>query len=342
MAFADVRRTPKEVTDLEQFLRQDPRPDIPLQSLHGSGLWPHPVRVAIIDNGIDASISKIWDRVAASRSFVEVDQVNGTREASWWIPSDPHGTQMASIIVDIDPRCQLYIAKVGTGRENQVNRDCVYDVSSISKFQNFHEADRKALEWVTDVEHVDIVVMCMTYTEEDEEIAKLIKKAHNDGKGTLFFCSTEDMGKTSRKVYPASMDQTFAISACTRAGKEGETTDPSANYYFQGEEIHADCLSYWTCQPEPASGSSVATAIAAGVASLILSCRFYADKERKSKRTRKETIELAFEAMKEQKEDKYVAPGRLFKEEQEDAVPWPTVQWRTWVHNKFGPGKQYG
>jgi hypothetical protein len=84
--------------------------------------------VAIIDNGIDASIAKIWDRVAASQSFVEEDRINGTRESSWWLASDPHGTQMASIILDIDPRCQLYIAKVGTGRENQVNRDYVYDV----------------------------------------------------------------------------------------------------------------------------------------------------------------------------------------------------------------------
>ena len=36
-------------------------------------------------------------------------------ESPWWLASDPHGSQMASFIRQIDPRCSLYVAKVCDG-----------------------------------------------------------------------------------------------------------------------------------------------------------------------------------------------------------------------------------
>lgn len=110
-------------------MRQDPRQLISAREILADNFWPRPTRVAIIDNGVDAGINKIWDRVAESESFVEDD--TKTRESSVWLASHPHGTQMASIVTDIDPHCLLYIAKVGTGKENLVSPDNIIAVSSM-------------------------------------------------------------------------------------------------------------------------------------------------------------------------------------------------------------------
>jgi hypothetical protein len=114
------------VTDLDPFLKQDPRSTFPAQQMPSANIWPRPTRVAIIDNGVDAGITKIWDRVAESQSFVEF---NETRESTVWLASHPHGTQMASIVIDIDPRCLLYIAKVGIGAHDFVSADNIIAVS---------------------------------------------------------------------------------------------------------------------------------------------------------------------------------------------------------------------
>jgi hypothetical protein len=42
------------------------------------------------------------------KSFVH----RGSRESPWYIPSHPHGTQMAQFVRMLDPSCDLYIAKV--------------------------------------------------------------------------------------------------------------------------------------------------------------------------------------------------------------------------------------
>jgi hypothetical protein len=41
-------------------------------------------------------------------------------ESPWWHAEDPHGTQMANLIAAIDPRCDLYIARVCTGKIDDI------------------------------------------------------------------------------------------------------------------------------------------------------------------------------------------------------------------------------
>jgi hypothetical protein len=84
-----------------------------------------PVRVAIIDNGVDRSIGALSSCIEKGKSFVEFSTESGDRESPWWLASDPHGTQMASIIHELDPLCKLYVAKVGTSRGEILNRHCI-------------------------------------------------------------------------------------------------------------------------------------------------------------------------------------------------------------------------
>ena len=83
-------------------------------------------KVAIIDNGIDGTLPSLSRRIVDGISFVEDWE---GRESPWWLASDPHGTQMASFIHQLDPFCDLYIAKV-CDESTGIDPDLVAQVSS--------------------------------------------------------------------------------------------------------------------------------------------------------------------------------------------------------------------
>ena len=76
------------------------------------------IKVAIIDNGADRIRSSVKDSIAKGVSFVTSNPANGDRILPWWMVSDPHGTQMASLVAKANPFCRLYIARVGKLRKD--------------------------------------------------------------------------------------------------------------------------------------------------------------------------------------------------------------------------------
>jgi hypothetical protein len=78
-------------------------------------------KVALIDTGVDPG--SVQCSQISGASFVS----SGSGESPWWFSQHPHGTQMARIITELDPFCQLLVAKVGdlardvtVGRVSQV------------------------------------------------------------------------------------------------------------------------------------------------------------------------------------------------------------------------------
>jgi hypothetical protein len=63
-------------------------------------------------------------RIKAGSTFVEQDG----KQSPWYFPSDPHGTQMASLICAIDPRCELFVARIGD-RRSGITAETVAKVS---------------------------------------------------------------------------------------------------------------------------------------------------------------------------------------------------------------------
>lgn len=59
----------------------------------------------------------LWSRIKEGRSFVDDDY----QLSPWLFASHPHGTQMANLICAIDPRCELYVAKVTDGDRYGIN-----------------------------------------------------------------------------------------------------------------------------------------------------------------------------------------------------------------------------
>lgn len=87
-----------------------------------------PIKVAIIDNGVDITLPSLWNTIIDGVSLV--DNYQG-REKHWWLATDPHGTHMASFIHQLDPYSQFYIAKVCDGTAG-MQPDDVAEVSALS------------------------------------------------------------------------------------------------------------------------------------------------------------------------------------------------------------------
>jgi hypothetical protein len=72
-----------------------------------------PIKIAILDNGVSLANNNIQqdqlaEKIKEVKSFVSV----GDRDCPWWLASDLHGTKMGSFITEMDPSCELYVAKV--------------------------------------------------------------------------------------------------------------------------------------------------------------------------------------------------------------------------------------
>ena len=89
-------------------------------------------------------------------------------------------------------------------------------------------------------------------------------------------CSTAGEGKNELVAYPASFKATIGIAACNAFGTLlKNATENDAEFFVLGSNINAGVVPFLTEEPR-ISGSSVATAIAAGLASLTMSCHLYA------------------------------------------------------------------
>ncbi|KAI1658873.1 hypothetical protein F4813DRAFT_388133 [Daldinia decipiens] len=215
------------------------------------------IKVAIIDNGADRIRSSIGEMIAKGVSYVTADLFGSDKPLPWWMVSDAHGTQMASLIGQINPYCRLYIARVGKGRSDIDPKNAA-----------------KAVKWALD-QKVDIISMSWTTKKDEPELESAISEAANstEGRATLMFCSTADEGLYSDAVYPADYERhVVRVSATDQWGHLTARTHGSkaVNIQIPGENTEAVGPAYIGSVLPTVSGSSVATALAAGIASLAL------------------------------------------------------------------------
>ncbi|OAA56717.1 Peptidase S8/S53, subtilisin/kexin/sedolisin [Niveomyces insectorum RCEF 264] len=203
----------------------------------------------------------LWARVCEGRSFVhEQDRVS-----PWYLASNPHGTQMANLVCAIDPLCQLFVAKIA---------DNHYGYSAARA--------TAAVNWAIS-KNVDIISMSFTTTEYYEPFIKAVKDAME--RGILVVCSHHDEGaRIGTEVYPLNLggkidESMLRLASCNRYGKlehENVTDDakPNEKYDFciNSEDVAVGAIPFLATSTEHISGSSVATAIAAGVCSLLIAC----------------------------------------------------------------------
>ena len=113
------------------------------------------------------------------------------------------------------------------------------------------------------------------------------------------------------------IDCLIPIAGCDQYGKLTDwSTETEAKYHFIGKDVTAKPGRLMRNSGKEISGSSVATAIAAGTASLVLACSLLALEEEKY--SRKQRIEYFFKNMQTEEnlrnELKYVEPAIIFGE----------------------------
>ncbi|PTB45663.1 hypothetical protein M441DRAFT_54706 [Trichoderma asperellum CBS 433.97] len=204
----------------------------------------------------DGEYKTLWSRIKKGRSFVDDE----SRVSSWLFASDPHGTQMANLICAIDPCCDLYVAKVAEGRSGIIPARV-----------------ERAVRWAIS-QDVDIISMSFAILEGTIGLSNACADAIN--KGIIILCSTPDEGLNTEKSCISGYSDTITITACDEFG----IVSPNAPSYFQyairGIDVAAGTVPFLESK-DYISGSSVSTAIAAGLSSLILACDRLA-KERKN------------------------------------------------------------
>ncbi|EHK20593.1 uncharacterized protein TRIVIDRAFT_154318, partial [Trichoderma virens Gv29-8] len=258
-------------------------------SQSGKGLtrWGTDSRMSGVDSN-DTNLTNqsghhktLWDRIRGGRSFADDD----FQLSPWMFASDPHGTQMANLICAIDPTCELYVAKVTDGR-----------------FGITPERVSRAIRWAKDMD-VDIISMSFTILESSEGLKKSLSDAAK--KDIILLCSAPDEGARVSVAWPAASDHTITIAACDEYGMEFRGMNSHYEWKLHGENIAAGTVPFLE-SAECVTGSSVATAIAAGLSSLVFSCYRLVHGMEKGRYMRMEIIKKHFQHMQSAKDSKYV------------------------------------
>ncbi|KAK0630526.1 hypothetical protein B0T17DRAFT_653941 [Bombardia bombarda] len=224
------------------------------------------VKIAIIDDGLDPSLSIIdrkHSRVIAGQSFCTYSGYT----QNYYVPSGNHGTQLASVICQICPEVDLVIARLAEQDTRSGNRVILLDSAE------------RAIKWATDC---GVDIMCMSWTIEDRDkedsprlsgLRSAISAAHK--KGIILFCSASDQGGGSmvQGCYPGAFDggkKCIRVGSCSASDVPSVWVDPDqVDFLLPGENLP---IRNSDGNPEPQTGSSFATALATGLAGLILYC----------------------------------------------------------------------
>ncbi|KAG9237404.1 hypothetical protein BJ875DRAFT_453856 [Amylocarpus encephaloides] len=227
-----------------------------------------PVEIALIDDGIDVLQPRLRGKISDGKSFDFGDK-GANRIRSHWISERGHGTVMAKNIARICPMAKIYVIKLETHFDHKEQKSRIGARSAADAIDA--AVDRK----------VQIISMSWTIaqpstSDEKERLDTAIRRAISAG--ILLFCSSADKGLHQDNDYPAASNPSkmFRIGAAKANGNAWDWVPNITNLDFiiPGHEVAEKALldddPSQTFQPQ--TGSSVATALGAGLAALIICC----------------------------------------------------------------------
>ncbi|KAL1855204.1 hypothetical protein Daus18300_011205 [Diaporthe australafricana] len=246
-------------------------------------------KVAIIDDGVKTSYEQLnnnvgcgWQQPAVIKFDKSGKELPRQREflRDYNSSYTGHGTAIAWYIRRVCPDVELHIAKLqpdGVRTGDTGNLQVTFSTESASK----------AIKWAVE-QRVHIICMSWAIDEMDENARKRLREAVTEAadEGILLFCANPDRGTSTseNKTYPYYENSTrvFCIGAADQDGKRWSkipSNDNSCNYLFPGVELGIPVIdTAKTKMGKPAedwrkhSGSSLACALATGLAAMILHC----------------------------------------------------------------------
>jgi hypothetical protein len=212
---------------------------------------------------------------------------------------------------------------------------------------------KQAINWAIGEEvNADIISMSWTISEFEANNIKLkdrlLDTLSTAANKRIIFAATGDRGLTAPSPYPADFSSTIAIATTPMAGPGNNQSDiDRALFCLPGDDLEVIVPKYLNPQGvEKTSGSSAATALAAGLASLILTCVRFAFYEPSSDSTKhgapsdyNDAAESAFNHFRHQDNMKHVFKVMCTKEHLKFVQPW--IAFADLDSKNFDDAKQY-
>ncbi|KAL7904225.1 intracellular serine protease [Trichoderma velutinum] len=231
-----------------------------------------PVVVALIDDGTDIMHPDLKGLRLLGKSFHHYQDGSTWRVSPYWHSPSGHGTLMARLIHRICPSAIIHVIKLQT-----------FATEGSTRLQINPDSAVQAINYAAE-QNVQIISMSWTINPPTE-LAKKVEFDHAinnalNNKGLLMFCAASDQGKSVDLMYPhGSNPNSFRIGAAKATGSVLDTVGDAheLSFIFPGHEVVID-HNYQDVQDttfqgfEAHSGSSVATALAAGLAALVMEC----------------------------------------------------------------------
>ncbi|KAL4925442.1 S8 family peptidase [Aspergillus undulatus] len=251
---------------------------------------PRRVKVALIDDGIDLDEFNTYSNTARCTG-VSYCSNSEQGENAWWKSTNGHGTIMANMISRINPWVVLDVIKIQSS-PSYIHGEGTRSISPKSAADAInaavmHHADIISISWtITDLEYRMSLLSESLLDEEgnkkraDQSEMELLRTAIKnavEGDKRLLICSAaDDIRLVADKTLPYGQAPNHVLcigSAGPLANRDpGARDGGSINYYLPGNQVAEEQRAHSSKSVVYHNGSSVSTALAAGLASLIMYC----------------------------------------------------------------------
>ncbi|KAF4452355.1 hypothetical protein F53441_4807 [Fusarium austroafricanum] len=217
-------------------------------------VW-EPVKIAILDTGYDNTLAffKQVNRKSSVGKWKDFVAGDGIRD------DYGHGSLMLRLVMESAPLARIYVARVAENTD-----EVSFNAQLVAE----------AIRWAGLEEMVDIVSMSFGFPDYDETIANAIEDVSNQ-RNVIFMASAGNNAKYQNEAFPARHRHVISIRATNFAGSFSETNPPvdddciTPAFGTFGGDLPSNISDEISrrfgpdiCQP----GSSIATAVAAGIA----------------------------------------------------------------------------
>ncbi|KAI9667432.1 MAG: hypothetical protein M1821_000247 [Bathelium mastoideum] len=259
------------------------------------------VKIALIDDGVDGTFDDLSRNIERGISYSRrsKDLYN-----PYYHSMGGHGTIMAHLIRRVCPFVRLYVAKL---EEEPVQEQLRITAASAAK----------AIDWAR---QMGVQIISMSWTLENlsqgevDTLTRAINAAVEDH--ILLFCSSDDMGNTGAgSTYPGKITHnTFRIGAATSSGSRAERVKSSSiDYLFPGSKNYIPKSISIASDEESPTASSLATALASGLAGLILKCDAMTRDADNAERWEHKEMKRAFNNIGLPDDERYIQVWNVFE-----------------------------
>ncbi|KAL7922429.1 hypothetical protein ACQKWADRAFT_320713 [Trichoderma austrokoningii] len=217
-----------------------------------------PVRIAILDTGCNRDFRAFQARseqFAVGKDFVDPGATTMTDTFG-------HGTLMARLITECAPGAEIVAVRVAETTE---------------KLGESREKIKEAILWAGRFGEADIISMSFGFLDDDGGIREAIETVHKERRGRVIFLASAGNSSTDDESFPARHPSVISVYATDCHGtflrsNSASTTNGAAILGTYGDDIPAYIREEFSaiypdvCQ----SGSSIATAIMAGISATLL------------------------------------------------------------------------